>query len=45
MKELWFFCFAGHLMQNDFYMKFHEDSLKRFQILEWARFCDRIQGK
>ena len=27
------------------YMKFREDSLNGFQVIERARFCDKVQGK
>ena len=37
MQELWFLCSAHCLMLIDIYMKFHEDSLKGFQIKEWTR--------
>ena len=30
---------------EDIYMKFHEDSLNYFQVIERTRFCDRVQGK
>ena len=45
MQELWFLCSAGHLMLIDIYLKFSEDSLNSFQVLERTRFCDRVQGK
>ena len=31
-------------MLIDIYMKFHEDSLNGFQVIEQTRFCDRVQG-
>ena len=44
MQELWFLRSARRLMLIDIYMKFHEDSLNDFQVLERTRFCDRVQG-
>ena len=41
MQELWFLCFACCLMLIDTYMKFREDSLNGFQVIEWTRFCDK----
>ena len=29
----------------DIYMKFREDSLNGFQVIERTRFCDRVQWK
>ena len=31
-------------MLIDIYMKFCEDSLNGFQVIEQTQFCDRIQG-
>ena len=31
-------------MLIDIYMKFSEDSLNRFQVIEQTQFCDRVQG-
>ena len=31
-------------MLFDIYMKFGEDSLNSFQVIERTRFCDRVQG-
>ena len=45
MQELWFLRSACHLMLIDIYMKFREDSLNGFQVLEQTWFCDRVQGK
>ena len=45
MQELWFLHSARHLMLIDIYMKFREDSLIGFQVIEQTRFCDRVQGK
>ena len=39
MQELWFLHCAHRLMLTDIYMKFHEDSLNRFQVIERTRFC------
>ena len=44
-QELWFLCSAHHLMLFDIYLKFHEDSLNSYQVIEWTRFCDRVQGQ
>ena len=32
-------------MLIDIYMKFREDSLNGFQVIEQLRFYDRVQGK
>ena len=45
MQELRFLCSACHLMLIDIYMKFREDSLNSFQVIEQTRFCDSVQGK
>ena len=45
MQELWFLQSARRLMLIDIYMKFREDSLNGFQVIERTRFCDRVQGK
>ena len=34
-------CSARRLMLIDIYMKFREDSLRGFQVIERTRFCDR----
>ena len=34
MQELWFLCSACRLMLIDIYMKFLEDSLNGFQVIE-----------
>ena len=34
MQELWFLHSAHCLMLIDIYMKFHEDSLNSFQVIE-----------
>ena len=44
-QELWFLRSAHRLMLIDIYMKFGEDSLNYFQVIERTRFCDRVQGK
>ena len=31
-------------MLIDIYMKFREDSLNGFQVIERTRFCDRVEG-
>ena len=41
MQELWFLHSACRLMLTDIYMKFREDSLNGFQVIERTRFCDR----
>ena len=41
MQDLWFLCSARCLMLIDIYMKFHEDSLNSFQVIERTQFCDR----
>ena len=41
MKELWFLHFAHCLMLIDLYMKFHEDSLNSFQVIERTQFCNK----
>ena len=45
MQELWFLRSACQLMLIDIYMKFREDSLNGFQVIEQTRFCDRVQLK
>ena len=47
MQELWVLRFAGHLMLIDIHIKFHEDILYDFQVIEWTRFLWRtkFQGK
>ena len=45
MLELWFLRSARRLMLIDIYMKFREDSLNGFQVIERTQFCDRVQGK
>ena len=36
---------ACRLMLIDIYMKFREDSLNGFQVIERTQFCDRVHGK
>ena len=38
-------CSACRLMLINIYMKFGEDSLNGFQVIESTGFCDRVQGK
>ena len=38
MQELWFLCSACCLMLIDIHMKFREDSLKGFQVIERHNF-------
>ena len=45
MQELWFLHSACSLMLIDICMKFREDCLNGFQVIEQTRFCDRVQGK
>ena len=45
MQELWLLHSAHCLMLIDIYMKFCEDSLNSFQVIEPSPFCDRVQGK
>ena len=40
MQELWFLCSVHCLMLIDIYMKFREDSLNGFQVIERTRFCE-----
>ena len=44
-QELRFLCSACCLMLIDIYMKFREDSLNRFQVIELTRLCDSVQRK
>ena len=41
MQELWFLRFARHLMLIEIYMKFCEDSLNHFQVIEWTQYYDK----
>ena len=38
MQELWFLGFACCLMLIDIHIKFREDILKGFQVIEWTHF-------
>ena len=38
MLELWSLHFARRLMLTDIHIKFHEDILNGFQVIEWTRF-------
>ena len=40
-RRLWFLPSARRLMLIDICMKFREDSLNGFQVIERTRFCDR----
>ena len=42
MQELRFSRSARRLMLIDIYMKFREDSLNGFQVIERTRFCDKV---
>ena len=42
-QELWFLCFARRLMLIYIYMKFCDNSLNSFQVIEQTQFCDRVQ--
>ena len=45
MQESWVLRSASSLMLIDIYMKYHEDCLSGFQVIERTQFCDRVQGK
>ena len=45
MQELWFLRSVHFLMLIDIYLKFREDNLKGFQVIERTRFSDRVQEK
>ena len=38
MQELWFLRSARRLMLIDIHIKFREDILSGFQVIEWTRF-------
>ena len=38
MQELWFLRFACHLMLIAIHLKFHDDTLNGFQVIERTRF-------
>ena len=43
MQELSFLHSALCLTMTDIYMKFREDSLNGFQVIEQILFCDRVR--
>ena len=46
MQELWFLCFACRLMSIDIHIKFGEDILNGFQVIEQTFFffvMDKVQ--
>ena len=45
MQELWFLHFAYRLVLNDIHIKFHEDILNSFQVIQWTQFCDGQKSK
>ena len=45
MQELWFLHPACRLMLIDIYMKFREDNLNSFRVIELTWFCDRQSFK
>ena len=45
MQELWFLHFACQLMLIDIQIKFCEDILNGFQVIEWRLFYDRQSSK
>ena len=47
MQELWFLRFARYLMLIDIHIKFREDILNGFLVIEWSQFLWRtkFQGK
>ena len=46
MQELWFLRSACRLILIDIYMKFCEDSLNGFQVIERTQFCAKVpKGK
>ena len=44
-QELWFLHSAHRLMLIDIYMKFRDDSLNSFQVIEHNIFCDGQSSK
>ena len=38
MQELWFLRSAGRLILIDIHIKFHDDILNGFQVIEWTSF-------
>ena len=45
MQKLWFSHFACRLMLINIYIKFHEDILNSFQVIDLTRFCDGQKSK
>ena len=45
MHELWFLRSDCRRMLINIYMKFREDSLNDFQVLEWRGLCDGQRSK
>ena len=45
MEELWFLHFACSLILIYVHIKFHEDILNSFQVIEQTRFCDGQKSK
>ena len=46
MQELWFLRSARRLMLTDIYMKFHDDSMKGFQVrADRILWRTKFQGK
>ena len=45
MQELWFLRSACRLMLINIYIKFCEDTLDGFQVIEWIQFYDRQSFK
>ena len=45
MQELWFLRFACRLMLIDIYIKFREDILNGFQVIEWTLLYDGQSSK
>ena len=45
MQVLWFLHSASRLILIDIYIKFFEDSLNGFQVIERTRFCDVQNSK
>ena len=45
MQELWFLHFASRLVWTDIQVKFPEDILNGFQVIERTQFCDGQSSK
>ena len=43
MQELWFLRFACRLMLIDIHIKYREDILNGFQVIEWKQFLRRTK--